>query len=41
VLPVAATAFDDNNRLADPATGAELADTVAGFVHSLQVLAPA
>jgi chromate reductase len=41
VLPLAATAFDGHHRLIEPARGAELADTVAGFVQSLRILAPA
>ncbi len=41
VLPLAAGAFDEHGRLADPARGAELADTVASFALSLHALAPA
>lgn len=41
VLPLAATAFDERDRLSDPVRSAELADTVAGFTQSLQSLAPA
>jgi chromate reductase len=41
VLPLAATAFVDHNRLIEPARSAELTDVVAGFVQSLRALAPA
>lgn len=41
ILPLAAGGFDEHNRLSDPAHSAALADIVAGFTHSLQVLAPA
>lgn len=41
VLPLAGAAFDERNRLSDPALSAELADTVAEFALSLHALAPA
>ncbi len=41
LLPQAAGAFDERQRLNDPARAAELADTVAEFTQSLRLAEPA
>lgn len=41
LLPQAAGAFDERQRLSDPARAAELADTVAEFAQSLRIGEPA
>lgn len=41
ILPLAADAFDPQQRLKDPVRSADLADTVSAFAGSLQLLAAA